>query len=280
MTETSFAVLMLLVLGWAVASHLLARVNITGALVFLVAGYLLGNPSWGPLAVDVEAPSVHLLAELTLALLLFSDASRVNVVQLRKDVYFPARLLGVGLPLSIILGSLAAAWMFDDFSWALAGFVGATLAPTDAALSAQVVNDERIPLRLRRALNVESGLNDGIATPIVVFTLAVARERPRTGRSRTRRRRRCAARARARRRRRPRGRARQRRPHRVRFEAAVDRGRRPAAGDARGRPRQLCARGRARRQRVHRGVRRRDRLRRRAAGRTSPTWRRSESCRS
>ncbi len=173
MTEASFAVLMLLVLAWAVVSHLLAGVNITGALVFLVAGYLLGNPSWGPLAVDVDAPSVHMLAELTLALLLFSDASRVNVAQLRKDVYFPARLLGLGLPLSIILGSLAAAWMFDDFTWALAGFVGATLAPTDAALSAQVVNDERIPLRLRRTLNVESGLNDGIATPIVVFMLAV-----------------------------------------------------------------------------------------------------------
>ena len=187
-TETSFAVLMLLVLGWAVVSHLLARVNITGALVFLVAGYLLGNPTWGPLTVDVEAPSVHLLAELTLALLLFSDASRVNVVQLRRDVYFPVRLLGIGLPLSIILGSLAAAWMFDDFSWAIAGFVGATLAPTDAALSAQVINDERIPMRLRRALNVESGLNDGIATPIVVFTLAVAASRARAGRSRTRRR--------------------------------------------------------------------------------------------
>ena len=174
MTEASFAVLTLLVLAWAVVSHLLAGVNITGALVFLVAGYVLGNPSWGPLAIDVDAPSVHLLAELTLALLLFSDASRVNVAQLRKDVYFPARLLGLGLPLSIIVGSLAAAWMFDDFSWALAGFVGATLAPTDAALSAQVVNDERIPLRIRRVLNVESGLNDGIATPIVVFMLAVA----------------------------------------------------------------------------------------------------------
>ena len=149
-------------------------VNITGALVFLVAGYVLGNPSWGPLAVDVDTPSIHVLAELTLALLLFSDAARVNMSQLRRDIYFPARLLGIGLPLSVIIGSLLAAWMFDDFSWALAGFVGATLAPTDAALSAQVINDERIPMRLRRALNVESGLNDGIATPIVVFTLAVA----------------------------------------------------------------------------------------------------------
>ena len=110
-----------------------------------------------------------------MALVLFSDAARVNLAELRRDLSIPVRLLGdrpralrrprqsprrrgcsIGLP------------------WALAGFVGAALAPTDAALSVQVINDERIPLRLRRALNVESGLNDGIATPIVVFMLAVA----------------------------------------------------------------------------------------------------------
>jgi NhaP-type Na+/H+ or K+/H+ antiporter len=174
LSEVTFAVLLLLILAWAVTSRLLARANITGAIVFAVAGFVLANPSWGPIAVDVETPSIHVLAELTLALLLFSDAARVNVSQLRRDIAFPARLLGIGLPLSVILGSLLAALLFDDLSWALAGFVGATLAPTDAALSAQVINDERIPLRLRRALNVESGLNDGIATPIVVFTLALA----------------------------------------------------------------------------------------------------------
>ena len=174
MSEATFAVLLLLVLAWAVVSRLLAGSNITGAMVFAVAGYVLANPDWGWLGVDVDAPSIHLLAELTLALLLFSDAARVNVSQLRRDIAFPARLLGIGLPLSIVLGSLLAAVLFDDLSWALAGFVGATLAPTDAALSAQVINDERVPLRLRRALNVESGLNDGIATPVVAFMLAVA----------------------------------------------------------------------------------------------------------
>ncbi len=173
MSEAAFAVLALLVLAWAVVSHLLARVNLTGALIFLIAGYTLGNPTWGLLTIDVTTPAMHVLAELTLALLLFADAARVDVSQLRRDVYFPTRLLAIGLPLSIVLGSLAAAWMFDDFSWALAGFVGATLAPTDAALSAQVINDERIPMRLRRVLNVESGLNDGIVTPIVAFMLVV-----------------------------------------------------------------------------------------------------------
>ena len=150
------------------------RSNITGPLVFLVAGFALGNPDWGALSVDVDAPSVHVLAEVTLALLLFSDAARVNVSKLRDDIFFPGRLLGIGLPLSVVLGSLAAAWLFDDLSWALAFFVGATVAPTDAALSAQVINDKRIPMRLRRTLNVESGLNDGIVTPIVAFMLAVA----------------------------------------------------------------------------------------------------------
>jgi len=173
-TEGAFAVLALLVLAWAVISDLLAHLNITGPLVFTVAGYALGNPDWGPLTVDVETPSVHSIAELTLALLLFSDAARVNVSRLKRDIRLPGRLLALGLPGSVILGSLLAAWLFDDFTWALAGFVGATLAPTDAALSAQVINDRRIPVRLRRALNVESGLNDGIVTPVVSFTLAVA----------------------------------------------------------------------------------------------------------
>ncbi|TCM40396.1 sodium:proton antiporter [Kribbella sp. VKM Ac-2568] len=174
MTEATFAVLTLLILVWAVTSGLLARRNITGPLVFAVAGYALGNPDWGPLSVDVEAPSVHLIAELALALLLFSDAARVNLSRLKRDIRLPGRLLAIGLPLSLVLGSLLAAWLFDDFTWALAGFVGATLAPTDAALSAQVINDRRIPMRLRRALNVESGLNDGIVTPVVTFSLAVA----------------------------------------------------------------------------------------------------------
>lgn len=174
MSEATFAVLALLVLGWAVVSARLARANINGPLVFTVAGYLVANPDWGPLSVEYEAPSIHLIAELTLALLLFADASRVTVAELRRDLRLTGRLLGVGLPLTLVLGSVLAAWLLDDVTWALAGFVGATLAPTDAALSAQVINDERIPTRIRRVLNVESGLNDGIVTPVVAVTLAVA----------------------------------------------------------------------------------------------------------
>ena len=174
MTESTIAVLALLVLGWAAVSGALARHDITGPFVFAVAGYVLANPDWGPLTVEVETTAVHIVAEVTLALVLFSDAVRVNLAELRRDLGIPVRLLGIGLVLSVVLGSLFAGWILAGLPWALAGFVGAALAPTDAALSVEVINDERIPLRLRRALNVESGLNDGIATPIVVFMLAAA----------------------------------------------------------------------------------------------------------
>ena len=107
MSETTFAVIALLVLGWAVVSSLLARANLTGALLFTAAGYLLANPDWGPLSVDVDAPSIHHVAEVTLALLLFSDAARVDVVRLRADVGVPVRLLGLGLPLTLVLGAVS-----------------------------------------------------------------------------------------------------------------------------------------------------------------------------
>lgn len=174
MSESAALVVALLVLGWATFSGLLGRHSVTGPLVFVMVGYLLANPDWGPVSVDIEVDGLHLLAEVTLALVLFSDASRINLGDLRRDLSLPVRLLGIGLPLSIAFGGLLAALMFDSFPWALAGFVGAALAPTDAALSAQVINDTRVPTRLRRALNVESGLNDGIATPIVAFMLAIA----------------------------------------------------------------------------------------------------------
>jgi sodium/hydrogen antiporter len=174
MTASIVAVLALLVLGWAIVSGVLARHDITGPLIFVVAGYVLANPTWGVLPFEAEAASIHLVAEVALALVLFSDASRVDVAELRRDLWVPGRLLVIGLLLSVVLGGLTAAWLLVGLPWALAGFVGAALAPTDAALSVAVIDDRRIPMRLRRALNVESGLNDGIATPIVTFMLAVA----------------------------------------------------------------------------------------------------------
>jgi sodium/hydrogen antiporter len=174
MTDAALAVLGLIVFAWAVMSGTAERHNVTGPMVFAVAGYLLCNPKWGVLELDVETAPVKSLVEVTLALLLFSDAARVNVRELRHDIGLPVRLLGIGLPLSVLAGAVLAAGLLPELPWALAGFLGAALAPTDAALSAAVIDDERLPMRLRRALNVESGLNDGIATPIVTVMLAVA----------------------------------------------------------------------------------------------------------
>jgi NhaP-type Na+/H+ or K+/H+ antiporter len=174
MTEVTLAVLGVLVFAWAVISGASQRRSVTGPMVFTVAGFLLCNPSWGVLELNVETASVAALVEVTLALLLFSDAARVNVRELRRDVGLPVRLLGIGLPLSVLAGAVLAAGLLPEVPWALAGFLGAALAPTDAALSIVVIDDERLPMRLRRSLNVESGLNDGIATPIVTVMLAVA----------------------------------------------------------------------------------------------------------
>ncbi|HMR95057.1 MAG TPA: cation:proton antiporter [Microthrixaceae bacterium] len=170
----TLAVLGLLVFAWAVVSGTAERHDLTGPMLFAAAGYFLCNPAWGVLELDVETAPVEALVEVTLALLLFSDAARVNVRELRRDVGLPLRLLGIGLPLSVLAGGAVAAGVIPGLPWALAGFLGAALAPTDAALSIGVINDERLPMRLRRSLNVESGLNDGIATPIVTVMLAVA----------------------------------------------------------------------------------------------------------
>jgi NhaP-type Na+/H+ or K+/H+ antiporter len=159
---------------WAVLSERIAASNITGPLVFLVAGFALGNPTWGVVTVDIDSSTVHDLAELTLALLLFADASKVRLGAARADVPLTGRLLGIGLPLTVVGGAVLAVVLFPDLPLALAGLIAAGLAPTDAALSASVISDERLPGVVRRVLNVESGLNDGIVTPVVTFCIASA----------------------------------------------------------------------------------------------------------
>jgi NhaP-type Na+/H+ or K+/H+ antiporter len=131
----------------------------------------------GPLALIHFSPhseTIKSLAEVTLALVLFSDASRVNIHELRRDVGLPVRLLAIGLPLTIGFGTAAAFGIIPGISLWVAASIGAIVAPTDAALGAAIMGDTRVPSRIRRLLNVESGLNDGIATPFVNLFLAGA----------------------------------------------------------------------------------------------------------
>ena len=106
---------------------------------------------------------VHGLAELTLVLVLFTDAARIHLDCLRREGSLPARLLGIGMPLTVATGAFAAWALFPGFGLFGALLLAAILAPTDAALGQAVVSNPRVPVRIRQSLNVESGLNDGIA---------------------------------------------------------------------------------------------------------------------
>jgi NhaP-type Na+/H+ or K+/H+ antiporter len=167
------AIVAALVFGWGTLSARLERFDVTAPIIFVLAGLLLAH---GPLAVLGVAPSnevIKELAEFTLALVLFSDASRVGLHELRVDAGLYVRLLGVALPLTIGLGTVLALALAGTNIW-LALLVGAALAPTDAALGAGMIASPVVPARIRRLINVEGGLNDGIATPFVSVALAGA----------------------------------------------------------------------------------------------------------
>jgi len=172
-SEADLAIVAALVVGWGALSARLERFDVTAPIVFVLAGLLLTH---GPLAVLGFTPSnelIKVLAEFTLALVLFSDASRVGLHELRADSGLYLRLLGVALPLTIALGTVLALALMGTSIW-LALLVGAALAPTDAALGAGMMANPVVPARIRRLINVESGLNDGIATPFVSVAIAGA----------------------------------------------------------------------------------------------------------
>ena len=158
---------------YAVVARRLDRLSVTAPIVLVVAGAALGAGYLDVLPANVSTESIRLVTELTLALILFADASTVELRQAEGDIGVPLRLLGVGLPLTMALGAVAARVVFPSISWSEAALIAAILAPTDAALGIAVVTNPAVPLRIRRALNIESGLNDGIATPFVTLFLAM-----------------------------------------------------------------------------------------------------------
>ncbi|MBV8234692.1 MAG: cation:proton antiporter [Acidimicrobiia bacterium] len=162
------------VIAWGLVSARFARLQITAPIAFAVMGLAVTHGPVTLIHIDLRSSTVRQLAEITLAVVLFCDASRVNVRALLADAALPARLLGIGLPLTIGFGTAVAAALFSGSGLWVAAAVAAILAPTDAALGAAIMQDERVPGRVRRLLNVESGLNDGIATPFVNLFLAGA----------------------------------------------------------------------------------------------------------
>ncbi len=142
--------------------------------MFFTAAGLLAGPVLGLIDLHIGGEPVKLLAEATLTLVLFADASRISLPALRTQFAVPARLLGIGLPLTIAAGTLVGVGVLPGVSLVEALVLSIMLACTDAALGKSVVTDERIPSRIRQGLNVESGLNDGICVPLFFIALALA----------------------------------------------------------------------------------------------------------
>jgi len=167
---------------YGLVSQRLERTFLTAPILAVAYGVALGPLGLGALQLDIEGGAVRLLAELTLALVLFHDAARIDLRLVRKNLGTPERLLGPGLLLTIALGT-ALGWLLLGRTgaggelglgiWDVA-LLGAMLAPTDAALGHAVVTQEAVPPRVRQALNIESGLNDGLCVPIVAVLMACA----------------------------------------------------------------------------------------------------------
>ena len=170
----ALAVVAVALLAFAAISGRIEGSPITAAMVFTAVGLLVGSEALGFVELAPAGETVKLLAEATLALVLFADASRIDVRALRGELSVPLRLLGIGLPLTLVAGFVCALLVFPELFWPEALLLAVILAPTDAALGQAVVTLLRLPSRVRQGLNVESGLNDGICVPLFWIVLAIA----------------------------------------------------------------------------------------------------------
>jgi sodium/hydrogen antiporter len=167
-------VLAAVVFAFGLVSRRLEGTVLTAPIVFVVAGLVLGPWGLGLVEFKLDDHTVLLVGEIALAIVLFTDAARTNLSALRENEALPLRLLGIGMPLTIALGTLVAALVLTDLTFWEAAIVATVLAPTDAALGQAVVSNPRVPVRIRQALNVEAGLNDGLSVPFLALFLTLA----------------------------------------------------------------------------------------------------------
>ena len=146
--------------------------GISAPMLLTAVGIAIGPLALQLVEVDIEGEGLQLLAELTLAIILFTDASQVNRKQLSQYETLPIRLLAIGLPLTMLAGAAIAVPVLG-ISWLAAAWLAIMLAPTDAALAQSIFSDQRISQKLRHSVTVESGLNDGLALPVLLFVLAM-----------------------------------------------------------------------------------------------------------
>ena len=172
--DWTIATIAVALLAFTAVSGRVDGTPLTPAIAFVAFGLHVGPEALGLLEPSSQGEWVKLLAEATLTVVLFADASRIDLRALRREIGIPARLLGIGLPLTLVAGLVAGVALFGDLAWPEALLLAVILAPTDAALGQAVVTLPRLPSRIRQGLNVESGLNDGICVPIFLVVLAVA----------------------------------------------------------------------------------------------------------
>jgi NhaP-type Na+/H+ or K+/H+ antiporter len=174
MSQWALPAIALMLIAYGAVSGRLRSTPVSQAMVFVALGLLAGNRVLGLIEADTVTQFVRYLAEATLTLVLFTDAVRVNRGRLRHEAALPTRLLGVGLPLTIVAGTLAGLVLFPQLDLWAAAALATMLAPTDAALGLPVVTNPRLPSRIRQGLNVESGLNDGVCVPLLIIFLTIA----------------------------------------------------------------------------------------------------------
>jgi NhaP-type Na+/H+ or K+/H+ antiporter len=168
------AILALFIFLYSMVAGRIERSVISGPMVFVVAGFLIGPFGLGWFDGDATGSDLRTLADLTLALILFLDAANADMSVLKRQFRIPSRMLLLGLPGAIALGFGFAVLMFDGLSLYEAAILATMLAATDAALGKAVITNKTVPARIREGLNVESGLNDGICVPILLFFIALA----------------------------------------------------------------------------------------------------------
>lgn len=174
MESLGFLALLFCILLAGSISRRIRGTIITLPMVYAFLGIIIGGLGFNIVELEVENRLVELIAELTLLFVLATDASRINIREVLRDHDLPLRLLGVGLPLMMIAGTICAVLIFSDLSFWEAAILGIILYPTDASLGQSVVNNPKVPVRIRQALNIESGLNDGIALPFLLLAVSMA----------------------------------------------------------------------------------------------------------
>ena len=174
MSESNLLLVLIGIALFALFSGPISRGSLTPPMVFVFLGVILSPIGFGWIDLAVDNKIVHVIAEITLILVLFTDAARINLKSLWADHDVPMRLLFVGMPLTILAGALVATVMLPELIFIEALILAVILAPTDAALGQVVVSSPRVPERIRQSLNVESGVNDGIALPALLFVISLA----------------------------------------------------------------------------------------------------------